>query len=191
MKRLALLSPACALAFLAVVGCGPMKVPLPARLDDETQKKVDKSWDRAFTPADRLAHQDLLDVMVGTQAYQLGIDTFVLRAEKRVAGGKVVMEVAFDRAKPADDRFEVSVYDDAGKRVRSERYSRQEIDATCEVLFGLPPENPNAPDPPEVAARRAAHKARWEKINGLFPGAKEMDEAEGKDGRAPVPRAKG
>ena len=177
MKRLALLSPACALAFLAVVGCGPMKVPLPARLDDETQKKVDKSWDRAFTPADRLAHQDLLDVMVGTQAYQLGIDTFALRAEKRVAGGRVVMEVAFDRARPGDDRFEVSVYDDAGKLVRSERYSRQEIDEAYDVLFAVPPENPNAPDPPAVAARRAAHKARWGKINGLFPGANDVKKA--------------
>ena len=81
MKRLALLSSACALAFLTAVGCGPMKTPLPARLDDETQKKVDESWDRAFTPADRLVRQDLLDVMVGTQAYQLGVDTFALRAE--------------------------------------------------------------------------------------------------------------
>src|SRR3954469_18665464 len=108
MKRLALLSSACALAFLAVVGCGgPMRVPLPARLDDETQKKVDESWNRALTPADRLGHQDLLDGVVGTQAYQLGVDTFSLRAEKRFDGGRVVMEVAFDRARPADDRFEV------------------------------------------------------------------------------------
>jgi hypothetical protein len=177
MKRLALLSSACALAFVAFVGCGPMQAPLPARLDAETQKKVDESWDRAFTPADRLGHQDLLDVMVGTQAYQLGVDTFALRAEKRVAGGRVVMEVVFDRARPADDRFEVSVYDAAGKLVRSERYSRPEIEEAHGVLFGVPAENPNAPDPPEVAARRAAHKARWEKINGLFPGANDVKKA--------------
>lgn len=169
MKRVALLSSACALAFLAVVGCGPMKTPLPARLDDETQKKIDESWDRAFAPADKLGHQDLLDVMVGTHAYQVGIDTFALRAEKRFAGGKVVMEVAFDRSRPADDRFEVRVYDGAGKLVRSERYSRQEIEEAHGVLYGVPPENPNAADPPEIAIRRAAHKARWEKINALFP----------------------
>src|SRR5689334_1244025 len=149
MKRLALLSSACALAFLTAVGCGPMKTPLPARLDDETQKKVDESWDRAFTPADRLVRQDLLDVMVGTQAYQLGVDTFALRAEKRIAGGRVVMEVAFDRARPGDDRFEVSVYDAAGKLVRSERYSRQEIDEAYGILFSVQPENPNVPEPPE------------------------------------------
>jgi len=186
MKRLALLPPACALALLAAVGCGPMQTPLPARLDDETQKKIDESWDRAFAPADRLVRQDLLDVMVGTRAYQLGVDTFALRAEKRLADGRVVMEVAFDRGRPGDDRFEVSVYDAAGKLVRSERFSREEIDETCGVLFGVPPENPNAPDPPAVAARRAAHKARWEKINALFPGADDVRKAE-----APVPRAKG
>jgi hypothetical protein len=187
MKRFALLSSACVLAFLAVVGCGPMKTPLPARLDDETQKKFDESWNRAFDPTDRLGHDDLLDAMVGTQAYQLGVDTFALRAEKRITGGKVVMEVAFDRTRPGDDRFEVSVHDDAGKRVRSERYSRQEIDAAYDVLFAVPPEDPNAPDPPAVAARRAAHKARWEKINSLFPGANEMKKATD----APVARAKG
>ena len=32
--------------------------------------------------------------MVGTRAYQLGVDTFHLRAEKQFVGGKVVMEVA-------------------------------------------------------------------------------------------------
>jgi hypothetical protein len=177
MRRFALRGSACALALLVVVGCGPMKAPLPARLDDETQKKVDESWDRALTPADRLDHQDLLDVMVGTQAYQLGVDTFALRAEKRFAGGRVVMEVAFDRARPADDRFEVRVYDPVGKLVRSERYSRQEIDQTYNVLFGVPPVNPGAPDPPPVAAKRAAHQARWDKINGLFPGAQDANQA--------------
>jgi hypothetical protein len=176
MKRLVLPGLACALIFLTAVGCGPMKAPLPARLDPETQKKIDESWDRAFAPADRLGHQDLLDVMVGTQAYQLGVDTFSLRAEKRFAGGKVVMEVGFDRARPNDDRFEVTVYDPAGKLVRAERYTRQEVEDTYHALFGNSPE-------------RADHAARWEKIRNLFPEVKD----EPKDGKpaAPMPRAKG
>jgi hypothetical protein len=186
MTRFALPGLACALASLAVVGCGPMRTPLPARLDPETQKKIDDGWDKAFAPADRLGRQDLLDVMVGVQAYQLGVDTFSLRAEKRLAGGRVVMEVAFDRARPDDDRFEVGVYGAAGRPVRSERYSRKEIEETYDALFVIPPENPNNPDPPELAARRAAHKARWQKIERLFPEAKDGEAA-----RAPVPRAKG
>ena len=124
MKRLALPGLACALTF-AVVGCGPMTSPMPARFDPDSQKEIDAAWDRAFAPAGKLERQELLDVMVGTQAYQLGIDTFHLKATKKFAGGTVVMEVTFDRARPDDDRFEVSVYDESGKLVRQERYTRR------------------------------------------------------------------
>ena len=165
-----------------------MKSPLPQRFDAETQKTIDEGWDRAFTPADRFDHQGLLDLMIGTQAYQLGVDTFSLRAEKRFAGGKVVMEVSFDRAKPDDDRFEVTVFDTAGKFVRLERFQRKEIEETYGALYAdaPPPNNPAVPDQPEVAARRAAHLARWNRIQEVFPQPNEP----GKPAPAPQSRAK-
>jgi hypothetical protein len=164
MKPLVL--PVLACALFVAVGCGPMQVPIPLRLDPETQKVIDDGWNRAFTPPDKLGHRDLLDVMVGTQAYQLGVDTFMFRAEKRFTGGKVVMEVAFDRAKPSDDRFEVSVHDTTGKLLRKERYTRDEINETYRALFidkGVQ----------ETPARRAEHNARWAEIRGLFPEVKD------------------
>lgn len=174
MKRFAL--PVLACALVVAIGCGPMQSPLPQRFDPELQKDIDSSWNRAFSPADKLAHQDLLDVMVGTQAYQFGVDTFMLRAEKRFVGGKVVMEVGFDRARPDDDRFMVSVYDTAGKLVRTERYAREEIDNTYRELF---PKNSDQP-------QRADFAERWNKITALFPqaGAEKAEEA-------PKPRPKG
>jgi hypothetical protein len=67
------------------------------------------------------------------------------------------MEVAFDREKPNDDRFEVGVYDAAGNLLRVERYTREEIATTYGALFGTTPE------------LRAEHAARWDKIRVLFP----------------------
>jgi hypothetical protein len=183
MKRFAL--PVLACALVVAVGCGPLKVPLPARLDPEAQKVIDDSWNRAFTPPDKLGHQDLLDVLVGTQAYQLGIDTFTFRAEKKFLGGKVVMEAWYDREKPNDDRFEVSVYDTAGKLVRTERYTRKEIDDTYHDLFVIIRENSGHKDL-ESPERRADHKARWEKIRSLFPEIKDEKTEE-----ASKPRPKG
>jgi hypothetical protein len=184
MKRFVLPGLACALAF--AFGCGPMKSPLPQRFEPETQKVIDESWNRAFTPQDKLGRQELLDVMVGVQAYQLGVDTFTLRAEKKFDGGKVVMEVAFDRAKPDGDRFEVGVYDAAGKLVRTERYARKEIEETYNALFVVPAENAGVPEGPGMAARRAEHKARWEKIWSVFPEVKEDKPA---GAAAPRPKA--
>ena len=90
MKRFALPGLACALA-LTFIGCGPMQTPMPPRLDPDSQKQVDDSWNKAFEPVSRFDRKGLLDVMVGVQAYQLGVDSFALRSEKRFAGGKVVM----------------------------------------------------------------------------------------------------
>jgi hypothetical protein len=185
MKRLALPAVACALTFV-VVGCGPMTSPMPARFDPESQKQIDAGWDRAFATTDKLNRQELLDVMVGTQAYQLGVDTFYLRATKTFAGGFVVMEIEFDRLKPEADRFEVTVYDVDGKQLRRERYGRKEVEETYDALFvnPPPPRDPAAPDNPGMADRRARHEARWNKIRDLFPDPKDAPPA------APAPRAK-
>jgi hypothetical protein len=116
------------------------------------------------------------------------VDTFYLRAEKRFAGGKVVMEVGFDRAKSDEDRFEVRVYDTAGRLVRQERYSRAEVEETYQALFvnPPPPRDPNVPDNPGMAARRAAYDARWQRILEVFPEAREEKTPQ----VAPMPRAK-
>jgi hypothetical protein len=90
--------------------------------------------------------------------------------------------VGFDRARPTDDRFVVTVHDPDGKVVRSERYSRKDIDDTLRDLFGIGGEGhaPNAPAPP------GDREARWEKIRLLFPGA-----PEGHAGGARKPGPKG
>ncbi|MBX9622864.1 MAG: hypothetical protein K2X82_03530 [Gemmataceae bacterium] len=169
MKRLALPGPACALALtLGLAGCGPMRAPLPDRLDDETQKKVDESWDRAFTPPGRFDHQGLLDLMVVARPYQIGVDELSFRSAKRFAGGTAVMEVRYDRAKPGDDLFAVTVTDPAGKVIRAERYTRAEVRATVEE-FNQTVREPAEPDePPGVAARRA----RLKRIQDVFPPEK-------------------
>ena len=162
---------ACALA-LVLTGCGLMQSPMPQRLPEDSQKEIDACWDRAFAPADKLDHQSLLDVMVGTQAYQLGVDSFTLRAEKRITGGAVVMEVHFDRTQPAEDRFLVTVIDANERIVRSERYSRQEVEATYDILFVHPHGNVHAPGGLQVGEkpeRRAEREARWARIQKLFP----------------------
>ena len=108
MKHFMLLVPACALA--VAFGCGPMNAPLPERLDPETQKKIDDAWTghsdaagQAGTPGSARSSWS------APLRIRHGIDTLIFRSEKRFAGGKVVMEVAFDRTRPDDDRFEVTV----------------------------------------------------------------------------------
>ncbi|MBX9582648.1 MAG: hypothetical protein K2X87_20260 [Gemmataceae bacterium] len=166
MKRLALPGLACALA-LAVAGCGPMQAPLPERLDDQTQKKVDDGWARAFTPPGRFDHQGLLDLMVLAQPYQLGVDALTFRSEKRFAGGAAVMEVRYDRARPADDLFSVTVTDPAGKVIRAERYTRAEVRAAVEAFRTNPTD--------DGADRRADREARERRVLEVFPPAEKEE----------------
>jgi hypothetical protein len=153
-----------------LIGCGPLSRPIPERLADEDQKQVDDAWTRALTPVGKPDRQTWLDVFVTTQAYETGVDSLTFRSEKKWAGGRVVMEVHYDRAKPAGDRFEVTVYDAAGKALRRERYSRDEVRQTYDDLNlpGVPPKG-STPDPPGVAARRAAQEARLKRIEGIIP----------------------
>jgi hypothetical protein len=167
MLRLTAIVPLCA---LALVGCQNDN-PLPARHGDDFQKNViDETWNRALSPADKLNRQDLLDALVGTDAMRQGVDVFSMRSEKRLTDGKVVMLLAFDRARPDEDRFEVSVFDAAGKLVRHERYARDELDEAHRALLTPPPDRAaNVPDQPGMAAQRAAYEARWKKITDLLP----------------------
>ncbi|QEL13811.1 hypothetical protein [Limnoglobus roseus] len=129
------------LVSLFVVGCGPMSRPIPERLNDVDQKSVNEAWNRALTPVGKHDRQTWLDVFVTAYAHEVGVDRLTFRSEKDLATGKVVMEVFFERAKPADDRFVVTVYDAAGKVVRTEKYNRDEVTRAVEELHpkGNPP----------------------------------------------------
>ena len=138
------------------------RVVLSTRLPPEDQKGVDAAWDAALTPVEKYDRQRWLDTLVGTQAYQAGVDTLTFRSEKAFAGGKVVMEVFYDRAKPGDDRFVVTVLDRQGKQLRQEKYTRTEVEQTAKDLF----DHSGNPQPPAV-------EARWKQIGEMMPKPKE------------------
>ncbi len=148
----------------AVVGCGPMSRPIPERLKEDDQKRLDQAWDTALTPVGKHDRQTLLDVMVGTQAYQVGVDQLQFRSVKKWSGGTVVMEIHFDREKPVEDRFTITVNDLAGKPLRAERYSRDDVEQAVKDL-AQPPVPDNDP-------AMQAHKARMKKIEAVLPKPK-------------------
>jgi hypothetical protein len=178
---------ACATALLltvAAIGCGPlaMTTPLPPIVDEEAKAAIDESWSKAFTPVDRLNRQELLDVLIGTTAYQLAVDKFVYVAEKQFAGGKAVMEIQVDRARPEGDHFEITVLDEQGEVVRNERYDREFVERTIQELNNnITPPPPDQQAAPELAELQAQREARWERIREFFP----KDEPKPDDAEAP------
>ena len=131
----AIVLPLCGAALLlAPVGCGPVVSPMPPRLDADGQKQIDDAWDQALTPVNKYDGQALLDLLVTTQAYQFGVDSLSFRSEKTFSGGKVLMEIAFDRSKPGADRFAVTILDKAGKILRTETYGRDQVEWTYKAL---------------------------------------------------------
>lgn len=154
-------------------GCGPMSQPMAARLDVEAQKEVDAAWDRALEPVGRLDRGRWLDLFVGAQVYQVGVDRLSFRSEKRFRGGLVIMEVSYDRAAPDGDRFEVRVLDREGRVARRESYGRAEVEKAYRDLFDTLPAEPREGEGLEVARRRAEQKARWDAIAEYVPSAGE------------------
>lgn len=148
------------LAVSFAAGCGPLSRPIPERLHPDDQKDVDASWDRALAPVNKHDRQTWLDVFVLAYAHEHGIDRLTFRSEKEYAEGKVVMEVFFDRAKPDDDRFVVTVLDPAGKAVRTERYSRDDVRRTYDDLH---PHDDRANDP----QHKAAVKRRIDRVSEI------------------------
>lgn len=126
---------ACLFPTMAGGGCGPMHMPMPPRLDAQGQLIVDDAWNRAAGVLPRLDHQQLLDALMNSQAYQVGVDRLSLRSEKHCAAGLVVMEIRSDRADPSADYFAFTLYDNSGGIVRHERYSRDDVERTYEELF--------------------------------------------------------
>jgi hypothetical protein len=175
MSRIACLTSAFATAVL-IAGCGPLQRPMVARLGEEGQKKIDESWEKALAPVNQLDHQTLLDVFITTGAYQLGVDKVYFCSEKRFSKGLVIMEIHYDRAAPAVDRFEVKVLDNAGKIVRQERYTRDEVQKTTEDLnVFLPDPAKDEKEPPALAEKRAQREARMKKILEFFPKVEENE----------------
>lgn len=152
-----------ALAALFVVGCGPLSQPIPERLDPENQKAVDAAWNRALTPAGQHDRQTWLDVFVTRYAHEVGVDRLSFRSEKDLTNGKAVMEVLYDRTKPDDDRFVVTVYDAAGKVLRAERFTREDVQRTYRELN--PAGEPGQNDP----QRQLLLQRRQERVNQIFP----------------------
>jgi len=144
---------------LVAAGCGPLPRPLPDRLGDNAEKEIDVAWNAALTLVNKYDRRRWLDALVGTQAYQSGVDRLTLRSEKAFAGGRVVMEVFFDRSKPDDDRFVVTVFDPAGAVARQERYSRDDVERTARELF----------DPGQPGRPNAATQERWKEITEMLP----------------------
>lgn len=162
-----------------VPACGPMQTPMVPRLDDAEQQQINQSWNKALTPVDRLGRQELLDVLVVTQAYQLGVDRLHFQSEKRFSGGLVVMEVVFDRLQPELDRFVLTVFDPDRKPVRAERFSRADVEQTIADLF-----TPVTEDKPDQQAeqlrKRLGQEGRLAAVREFFPTA-QKPEAQPKD----------
>ena len=152
-----------ALTAAVLVGCGPMTSPMPPRLTPNDQKEIDDAWEQALAPVGKHDRQTWLDTFVVTQAYQGGVDSLDFRSEKKWSGGKVVMEVHYETAKPAADRFEVTVYDHGGQVLRRETYGRAEVEQVQKDL--LDGQNQPAPNSPEAAAR----DARLKKVEAVMP----------------------
>jgi hypothetical protein len=171
MKRL--MTFVCGVASIMLYGCGPMQMPMPVRLDAEGQKNIRESWDKALTPIDHFDHSALLDVFLLTQAYQVGVDKLSFRSEKKVALGRVVMEIEYDQLKPKEDRFEVKILDSAGKVLREEKYNRGEVERANEDLFkradDLHKLANNGGLNPEQTKELAALQARIDVVTAVFP----------------------
>ncbi|HKB03967.1 MAG TPA: hypothetical protein VKD90_17220 [Gemmataceae bacterium] len=165
--------PILALAVLALAGCGPMgSGPMPPRLQDDEQKQVDESWDKALTPVDKLDRQSVLDALVLSQAYQAGVDKLLFRSEKKCAAGTVIMEIHFDRSKPDQDRFDFRVVAADGRVVRELTYNRQEVETTYKELHDPkfdPDRQPPQPLQGNEVQKRAEVKMRVEAVIQLFP----------------------
>jgi len=167
-----------AAAIFVFAGCNPIgPKPMVDRLSDEDHKAITESWNKALTPPDKLDRQAFLDVLVYTQAYQVGVDRLSFRSEKAYADGIVVMEIHFDRAKPGEDRFEVTVRDKAGKELRHLVYNRVEVENTFAELSNTKYATNRGPNDPPLAQddvkKREEVQKRIAAIEQFFPKREE------------------
>jgi hypothetical protein len=113
---------------LLLVGCrGPMIAPAFRRLDADGQARVNQMWNNMLARPDRLNRELLLDVMLAYELHEFGVDRASYHAEKDYAAGTVLMDVKYDREKPMEDWFFVELRDRAGKSIRKEHYTGEEV----------------------------------------------------------------
>ena len=171
----------CGFVVWLAAGCGPMQRPLPPRLDPEGQKEINDAWETVMGRVDRFDNQAMLDLLIVTQAYQIGVDKLEFRSEKQFSGGTVVMEIHYDRAAPKEDRFEVKVVDGQGKLVRRERYGRVQIETTDKELnrelVTLRKKKGSGIASPDELKRFDALEARLAVIGQAFPKPKDEERA--------------
>lgn len=155
------------LACLVVIGCGPMSKPMVVRLEEKDQTFVDQAWGNMLTPVDRLDRILLLDTILVRQMHQTGIDRLHFVSRKDLPGGTVRMEVFFDRQNPEADVFAVTYVDRSGRALRSEKYTREEVDGRFEFLYLPYVDRSEGIDPAEceeLEARKAEREARMREI---------------------------
>jgi hypothetical protein len=118
------------------LGCGPLTVPAVHRLSPEEQAEVNGMWDNMLTPPHRLPRDVLVDAVMVFQLYQSGVDRLSMRSEKSFAGGAAVMTIQFDRLQPTQDAFTIEIWDRTGQKVRTERYTSDEVFERLRNLYG-------------------------------------------------------
>jgi hypothetical protein len=60
-----------------------------------------------------------------------------MRSEKSYAGGTVVMTISFDRLMSAQDALTIELYDRTGQKVRTERYTSDEVMQRARSLYDV------------------------------------------------------
>src|SRR5690242_19906565 len=113
------------LAGLLCGGCTPLRFPAVERLEPNRQAEVEDMWVNMLSPTGRLDRDLLLDVVSLYQLHSAGVDRLTMRSEKDYIGGRVSMEIAFDRMHPEADAFRIKIFDPGGRLVRAERYTGQ------------------------------------------------------------------
>ena len=151
------------------VGCGPLVVPMAARLSGDDQRRVDRGWEKALAPIDRLSRDEWLDLLIGESLFEEGVDRLYLRSEKNVPGGLVVMEVRFDRTDATQDVFTMEVQRPPGTVARRETYSRADVEQAARALFRQ--------DALEDAGAKEVRDRRWASIRRYFPPHERADAA--------------
>jgi hypothetical protein len=139
------------------------------RLEPNEQAQVEDMWVNMLSPTDRLDRDLLLDAVSVFQLHGRGVDRLTMHSDKDYIGGRVRMDVQFDRTHPEADGFQISLFDRGGRLVRAERYTGQEVLDHVAALAGPPGPGRDVngnplPDTPDLAARRAAHEAHLNQI---------------------------
>lgn len=177
MKRFShLINAISTIGLLTVVACGPIIVPMGHQLTSDQQKVVDESWQRAIVADEELGRQGWLDLMVRSFAFEYGVDRFHFTSEKQVDDRLVTMEVWFDRERPDDDAFEVTMFDAERKILRKERYSRADVEESIAAMYPQvriqPADGIVTDEWKKEEERRVARRARVQRI---FPEPKRPD----------------